>query len=107
MQVSKDRVVSFHYIMRNHAGEELENNSKRIPVTYLHGGLSVEQSLQDQMCGLTVGEVKEVFLENGHNDKAHYNFSITIEDIRLATDEELALGMVIDTGTTCGPGCDC
>ena len=38
MPIEKNKVVAFHYVLKNEAGEEVENNMKDEPMVYLHGG---------------------------------------------------------------------
>ena len=38
MPIEKNKVVAFHYVLENEAGEEVENNMKDEPMVYLHGG---------------------------------------------------------------------
>lgn len=63
MKVDKDKVVSFHYTLKDSEGEEMESSKDRDPMTYLHGGnniiVGLEKALQDHEAGdsfeVTVG----------------------------------------------------
>ena len=55
MQISKDKVVQFHYNMKDEAGEELESSFGGDPMAYLHGHgnmiVGVENALTDKAAG--------------------------------------------------------
>ena len=36
--IEKDKIVAFHYVLRNESGEEIENIFGDEPMVYLHGG---------------------------------------------------------------------
>ena len=36
--IEKDKIVAFHYVLRNESGEEIENILGDEPMVYLHGG---------------------------------------------------------------------
>ena len=36
--IEKDKIVAFHYVLRNESGEEIENSLGDEPMVYLHGG---------------------------------------------------------------------
>jgi FKBP-type peptidyl-prolyl cis-trans isomerase SlyD len=55
MQVDKNRVVSFHYHLRDEDGNEL-GHSGEVPVTYLHGHGSLVPGLEAGLLGHAGGE---------------------------------------------------
>ena len=56
MIVAANKVVSFHYILKNASDEELENNREGEPMSYLHGAGSVIRGLEQAMAGRAAGE---------------------------------------------------
>ena len=56
MIVAANKVVSFHYILKNACDEELENNREGEPMSYLHGAGSVIRGLEQAMAGRAAGE---------------------------------------------------
>ena len=63
MIVEKNRVVSFHYTLKNSSGEEMESSRERDPMSYLHGAGNIIPGLEKAMLGHEAGD----------------NFSVTIE----------------------------
>ena len=57
MKIDKNKVVSFHYTLKNADGEEMESSRERDPMTYLHGSNNIiaglEKALQDRKSGDT------------------------------------------------------
>lgn len=56
MIVAVNKVVSFHYILKNASDEELENNREGEPMSYLHGAGNVIRGLEQAMAGRAAGE---------------------------------------------------
>lgn len=57
MQIAKDAVVSFHYVLRNAAGVELENSHSRgQPQYYLHGHGNIVPGLEKALEGRSAGD---------------------------------------------------
>lgn len=57
MQISKDTVVTFHYTLRNEAGEELETSRGGDATAYLHGANNIIPGLEKAMAGRAAGDV--------------------------------------------------
>ncbi|RHW77216.1 peptidylprolyl isomerase [Colwellia sp. RSH04] len=55
MKISDNKVVHFHYTLKNEAGEELESSAGHEPLTYLHGAnntlVGLEKALTDKAAG--------------------------------------------------------
>ncbi|MFD2166456.1 peptidylprolyl isomerase [Thalassotalea euphylliae] len=55
MQISKDKVVQFHYTMTDQSGEEIESSVNGDPMAYLHGHnnmiVGVENALSEKVAG--------------------------------------------------------
>jgi FKBP-type peptidyl-prolyl cis-trans isomerase SlyD len=56
MNISRNKVVSFHYTLTNAAGEEMETSRSREPMNYLHGSGNIIRGLEKAMDGKSVGE---------------------------------------------------
>jgi FKBP-type peptidyl-prolyl cis-trans isomerase 2 len=109
MRITKDKVVSIRYVMKNDSGEELENTMQGDPVTYLHGGSSILQSLQSQLDGLEVGDKKPVYLSEAEGSiGGTLVFEVIIDKIRAAQHEEILLGYPVAVDTEeCSAECGC
>jgi hypothetical protein len=104
MTVSLHKVVSFRFVMYDAHGNMLENNDSGSPVCYLHGGTTIEISLQKQLEGLSTGDKGNVFVQAG---ECQYHLKVVIEGIREATQAEILLGYPIEAGEICDPDCEC
>lgn len=63
MEVAKDRVVCFHYTLKDADGNELENSHDGAPQVYLHGGDNLLPMLEQAMAGHTGGDHLTVELD--------------------------------------------
>ncbi|MEM1413807.1 MAG: peptidylprolyl isomerase [Myxococcota bacterium] len=54
--ITKDKVVSLRYVLRNAAGETLEESKPERPLVYLHGHRNVIPGLERQLEGKAVGD---------------------------------------------------
>ncbi|MFN4896618.1 MAG: peptidylprolyl isomerase [Pseudomonadota bacterium] len=61
--VGKDMVVTFHYTLRNEAGEILDSSSGAEPLSYLHGYRNIVPGLEKAMLGKAVGAQFKVTVE--------------------------------------------
>ena len=62
MQVSADKVVSFHYNLKDIDGQLLETSYDGDPTLYLHGHSNILASLEDALESKSVGDKIEVTL---------------------------------------------
>ncbi len=60
MQISENKVVSFHYTLKNDAGEVIDSSEGRDPLTYLHGAGNIISGLEKALEGKDNGEHVEV-----------------------------------------------
>lgn len=58
--VQNDRVVSFHYILKDSSGNMLDNSEHTGPMSYLHGHQNIIPGLEQAMTGLEAGDSKTV-----------------------------------------------
>ena len=57
MDIGTETVVSFHYTLRNEAGDELESSRGGEPSAYLHGAGNIIPGLETAMNGKSEGDV--------------------------------------------------
>jgi FKBP-type peptidyl-prolyl cis-trans isomerase SlyD len=62
MEISRNKVVSFHYELRNDEGTLLEDNFNDTPSLYMHGADNIISGLEIAMADHTVGDEFEVTL---------------------------------------------
>ncbi len=104
MQVKKDTVVTLRYVMKDNQGEVMEDTMNNSPVQYLHGSGIMLPSLESSLEGLTAGEQKS-FTVNEKQWNTSLHFDIVIDEVRMATDEEIKTGRPMKN--ECGPDCCC
>ena len=56
MIADKDKVVSFHYTLKNADGEQMETSREQDPMSYLHGANNIIVGLEKAMEGHEVGD---------------------------------------------------
>lgn len=64
MQIEQNKVVAFHYTLKNDAGEVLDSSEGREPLTYLHGAGNIVPGLEKELVGKTTGDKLEVRVES-------------------------------------------
>jgi FKBP-type peptidyl-prolyl cis-trans isomerase SlyD len=62
MQIAANAVASFHYVLKDDAGAELESSAGSDPMTYLHGHGSLLPGLESALAGKTAGDAFTVTL---------------------------------------------
>lgn len=109
MEVAKNRVVSFRYLMKDSKGTVLENTLARQPASYLHGASGIQPLLQAQLEGLQAGDKATVFLDAAAGlTMEDFIFEMIIDHVRDAMDEEIILGYPVQVNMPlCGLDCDC
>ena len=60
MQISQNKVVSFHYTLKNDAGEVIDSSEGRDPLTYLHGSGNIISGLEKALEGKDTGDHVDV-----------------------------------------------
>jgi FKBP-type peptidyl-prolyl cis-trans isomerase SlyD len=63
MIAEKDKVVTFHYTLKNTAGELMESSREKDPMVYLHGANNIIAGLEKAMEGYAVGDTISATLE--------------------------------------------
>jgi FKBP-type peptidyl-prolyl cis-trans isomerase SlyD len=62
MKIARDRVVLFHYIIRDAAGDAVESTHEGEPMAVLHGRGNVMRGIEDALAGHSAGEQIQVTL---------------------------------------------
>lgn len=63
MIAEKDKVVTFHYTLKNAAGEEMETSREKAPMVYLHGSNNIITGLEKAMEGHAIKDEFSVTVE--------------------------------------------
>lgn len=63
MLISQDKVVSFHYRLKEEGGEIFEDSHDGSPVLYLHGHKSMLPGLEEALDGKSAGDSFEVTID--------------------------------------------
>ena len=66
MIAEKNKVVTFHYSLKNAEGEPMESSREKDPMTYLHGANAIIPGLEKAMEGHAVGDEFSVTVEPGY-----------------------------------------
>jgi len=74
MQISKNKVVTFHYRLQNQEGVEIENSHGGDPVAYLHGYGNIVRGLEKGMVGKNIEDVFSVTV------KPEYGYGLRNEE---------------------------
>jgi len=61
MQISKDKVVTFHYRLKDESGQEMESSHGEDPVCYLHGHDNIISGIEKGLEGKEIGEGGQSF----------------------------------------------
>ena len=59
-KIGEGKVASFHYTLKNDAGEVLDSSSGRDPLAYLHGAGNIVPGLEKELAGKQAGESFQV-----------------------------------------------
>jgi FKBP-type peptidyl-prolyl cis-trans isomerase SlyD len=62
MPIAEDKVVSFHYTLKDENGTQLESSQGSEPMTYLHGHDTVLKGLEEALTGKNQGDSFSVTL---------------------------------------------
>lgn len=109
MCISKNKIVSIRYVMKNSRNEILENTMNDSPVSYLHGSSGIQVLLQNQLEGLKAGDKETVYLkaDSGLTNE-DFIFEVIIDEVREALTEELILGYPVKLNVSkCEVDCVC
>jgi FKBP-type peptidyl-prolyl cis-trans isomerase SlyD len=63
MIAEKDKVVSFHYTLKDAEGTQMETSREKDPMTYLHGANSIISGLENAMEGRAINDEFSVTIQ--------------------------------------------
>lgn len=107
IRVCDKQVVTMRYLMKAADGTVLEDTLGGEPVAIVQGSPHIFAALQQQLYGLTINEQKQIALDTNGDNTPDFIFDVVIDDIRPATDEEIASGYPGQNLTGCDPNCSC
>lgn len=100
MQVTQ-RVIAFHYTLRNPAGEVLDSSSGSEPLRFLEGAGQIIPGLEEQLVLLQVGDKRTVQVAAARAyGEVDPSLMLEVPKERLGADRELSVG---DQFATRGP----
>lgn len=104
MIAEKNKIVTFHYTLKNAAGEELESSRERDPMSYLHGANNIIPGLEKAIQGHAVGDEFSVTVEPAEayglrNEKNVQRVALK----RLKGIGKIAPGQILNLKTKQGP----
>jgi FKBP-type peptidyl-prolyl cis-trans isomerase SlyD len=108
MQISADKVVSFHYNLNDIDGALLESSHESEPTLYLHGHSNILASLEAALESKSVGDKVSVTLtpEQGYGERkdgAIQRIPIKHLHNHAALKNKLKPGMLVQVNTQHGP----
>jgi len=104
MIAEKNKVVTFHYRLKNDAGEELESSHEKDPMTYLHGANNIIAGLEKAMQGHAIEDKFSTTIEpeEAYGVRNENNVQ-RIPLKRLKGVGKLSVGQVLNLQTKKGP----
>lgn len=110
LQVEKERIVSLRYTMKDDKGNLLEDLMDKEPVEFLYGTGRILPELESHLTGLKQGDNTSLsFALDFGSSRTLFHFDVVIDQVRSATESELANGQPEQTKASedCGPDCRC
>ena len=104
MIAEKDKVVTFHYTLKNVEGEEMESSKDRDPMTYLHGSNNIITGLEKAMEGHAIRDKFSVTVEpeEAYGVRAENNIQ-RVPLKRLKGLGKIIVGQILNLQTDQGP----
>ncbi|MCI1209105.1 MAG: peptidylprolyl isomerase [Treponema sp.] len=104
MTITKDKVVSINYTLKDADGNELDSSKNTEPLEYLHGNGQLIPGLEMQLEGKTKGEKLSAVVEP-KDAYGEYDEKLVIEVPRTQFDAEtqIEVGMQFQADTAGGP----
>jgi FKBP-type peptidyl-prolyl cis-trans isomerase SlyD len=104
MQITAQSAASFHYTLKNSAGEVLDSSVGSDPLMYLHGAGNIVPGLERQMLGKSVGDKFKATVqpEDGYGVPNPAMLRV-VPKSAFPADVELEVGMQFGTQTPQGP----
>lgn len=63
MMIAKNRVVAFHFTLKDLQGEQLDTSRGELPMVYLHGHHNLVPGLEQAMEGRSIGDHFDVIVQ--------------------------------------------
>ena len=103
MIVDKDKIVTFHYTLRNAAGEQMETSREKDPMSYLHGANNIIVGLEKAMEGHSIEDefVVTVEPEEGYGVRNEKNVQ-RVPLKRLKGVGKISVGQILNLQTNKG-----
>lgn len=92
------QVVSFHYVLRDEAGEVVDASSKENPITFLEGSGMIIDGLEKALHDMAVGEQREVSLEPEDAYGAYDERQVQEVDRSVLPVDEVKVGDMFQAG---------
>lgn len=105
MNIENNKVVRFHYVLRDAAGAELESSHDGDPVAYLHGTGSIIPGLEEAMANKKTGDQFAVTIppEKGYGERVEGRIQrIPVKHLLVKKNARLLPGMVVAIQTDHG-----
>lgn len=105
MKIESNKVVLFHYVLRDAAGAGLESSHDGDPVAYLHGTGSIIPGLEEAMAGKQAGDrfTATVSPEKGYGERVEGRIQrIPVKHLLVKKNARLVPGMVVGVQTDHG-----
>jgi FKBP-type peptidyl-prolyl cis-trans isomerase SlyD len=91
--VAADKVVSFHYTLRDKDGTVLDSSEKDEPMAYLHGADNIVPGLERAMVDKQVGDKFDVTVAPGDGYGERVDGQAVVPRTSFPSDVELEVGM--------------
>ncbi|MFQ6024225.1 MAG: peptidylprolyl isomerase [Acidiferrobacterales bacterium] len=103
MQITKDKIVTFDYTLKDESGSVIESSRDSDPFSYIHGGNSVIPGLEAALEGKSTGEELTVSLApaeaSGERDESLLQI---VPRAQFETNKNLEVGMRFQASTAEG-----
>ena len=60
--ITKNKVVTIHYVLKDNEGNELDSSKGKDPLVYLHGASNIIVGLEEELEGKTVGDTVDAVI---------------------------------------------
>ncbi|MFS8609183.1 MAG: peptidylprolyl isomerase [Gammaproteobacteria bacterium] len=105
MEIARNKVVTFHYVLTDENGERIESSEEKgRPATYLHGRNNLLPGLEAELQGKRAGDQLKVTVP------PELGYGLRIDDAvkrvpikHLVRPGKLSVGKVVTVNTTAGP----
>lgn len=100
MQIQNNRVVTFHYQLREVGGDYIEDSRQGEPKLYLHGYRGILPALEDRLTGMSAGEKLSVSLDSTEAYGPRRDDAIQRIPVKhLLTDKKPRVGATVQINT--------